>query len=288
MSGYLHQLAARSLGLVHSVRSRATLPLAAPLPESETPTAALPIGLERTPNESGHSGVASPRDNQPTHASFARADTPAAITATPFDRQGHRDIVTDRIAPPAENPLNEPAARRGPALEPATDASIGKRPASEASAPAPGVRAEHGETRPVAARPASPHTEPPPAIDHFDALVARLLEPVATSAGFPAADLPTVAATSSGPTPAPAAGSRHRLEALDDRTTARAPDGHPLSRRHTQAPPPESAGPPEVRITIGRLEVNPPPLPPTPAPRPRGPAPLSLADYLARRSGERR
>ncbi|MBR0565467.1 hypothetical protein J5J83_04955 [Azoarcus sp. L1K30] len=286
MSGYLHQLAARSLGLVHSVRSRATLPLAAPLPESAPPTAVLPIGLERAPNESRHTGVASPRDNQSTHASFAQAHTPAT-TAAPLDRQGHRDIVTNRTAPPADNRPNEPT-RRGPALEPATDATIGTRPASEAFAPAPGVRAERGETRPLAARPASPHSARPPAIEHLDALVARLLEPVAASAAFPAADLPTVAATSSGPTPAPAASSRHGLEALDNRSTARAPDGHPLSRRHTQAPPPGSAGPPDVHITIGRLEVNPRPLPPTPAPRPRGPAPLSLADYLARRSGERR
>jgi hypothetical protein len=45
---------------------------------------------------------------------------------------------------------------------------------------------------------------------------------------------------------------------------------------------------PEVHITIGRLEVNPPaPLTPPPATRPRGPAPLSLADYLARRNGGR-
>ncbi|QKV56549.1 MAG: hypothetical protein HT580_04340 [Dechloromonas sp.] len=54
------------------------------------------------------------------------------------------------------------------------------------------------------------------------------------------------------------------------------------------ASPADTEPAPEVHITIGRLEVNPPARPtPPPAPRPRGPVPLSLSDYLARRNGGR-
>jgi hypothetical protein len=63
----------------------------------------------------------------------------------------------------------------------------------------------------------------------------------------------------------------------------------PQSSRERQSPAPETDSAPEVHITIGRLEVNPPsrPAPAAQPPRPRGPAPLSLSDYLARRNGGR-
>jgi hypothetical protein len=81
--------------------------------------------------------------------------------------------------------------------------------------------------------------------------------------------------------PAPTSGSAQQLtRRYTPVDTVRPPAGRE-SPSSTEA---EST--PEVHITIGRLEVNPPSRP-APPPRPRGPAPMSLSDYLDRRNGGR-
>jgi hypothetical protein len=73
-----------------------------------------------------------------------------------------------------------------------------------------------------------------------------------------------------------------------DRLNALSQSAHPSASQSGVATARSHRVRPEVHITIGRLEVNPPARPaPLPPPRPRGPAPLSLSDYLARRHGGR-
>lgn len=271
MSGFLHQLAARSLGLAPAARPRAALPYAAPTPETPVPALAA-----------------------------VAPEAPAAVAAAPLP------VAWCDVSGPAPEPAAVPPAERH-AAEPASHAPATNNeiPALPSVSPAPIAPRQRPETNWEGDRPATLH----PAIGALPA----------PAAAIPNAHPPAnQAATDSRPAgDAPAAGLLD-LETLVSRLVGQATSHRPLSPDGTPSPstavapatgqPPraghtshrpaerrdtlEAASPaadtaPEVHITIGRLEVNPPSRPTPPPPRPRGPAPLSLGDYLARRTGGR-
>jgi hypothetical protein len=276
MSGFLHQLASRSLGLAPQIKSRAALPYAAPaadLPMAETG------GFELPP-----AAPAIVRQGHEVPLQNTRRREHEAAGAPP------RPIFAEKAERAASGARQEPHAAADSASQPARDA----RPPWPGDA-APEIAHSRQLTphsiaaivSPVAAEPKHIHRHPGPApeIRHpgdetqgrfadLEALVSRLLGDVRTQPETsPDSATPSTFATQQ-PTSQPA-GKISTIRALASR------------ERPTTAPEIDSA--PEVHITIGRLEVNPPtrPAPAAPPPRPRSPAPLSLSDYLARRHGGR-
>ena len=161
-------------------------------------------------------------------------------------------------APPAIAPdLSAPSTAR-PAVA---------RPATVEQLPVP----PRPEPAPAAVRPAESRQ---PGVADLDKLIARLL-----------GEHPRTPDKSPPPPPPPTAIVTHQPV---QRPTAIIPPRPPAGRER-QAAAPETDSAPEVHITIGRLEVNPPSRPAHAAQpaRPRGTAPLSLSDYLARRNGGR-
>ena len=266
MRGFLHQLAARSLGLAPDIRPRAALPYAAP-PEA-------PSAGDDNPVTMPASAAASPNSIHDASANIVRPPAQpqhGEVTAPPSTR-APATLVPD---PLAAKPLVPPAPddRQPPLLVATPPAPEHTRVAS----PAPIVHtpARH-DTGPTTVTPAINQSIPPdparpvPNLASLDleSLIARLVRPEPATA---APELPPSAPT--------------RSVSLTQSAKAALPQAPSVVAK---ASPADAEPAPEVHITIGRLEVNPPARPrPPPAPRPRGPAPLSLADYLARRNGGR-
>lgn len=245
MSGFLHQLAARSLGLTPSIRPRAASPFA-PLPADrffvEQPGEEMAPTLRRPePTDDGapmHHPTPSPRHAAPAPVAEMTGPVMAAVVAA---------VGPMSPALPVENPPSRPLPR------PMTPSETPREASTE---PLGAIREPWAD---------------------LDRLVSQVLnpgrnaQPEAPRAGTPPTDRP--------PSDMPDMPGPSTVRAQQ---TSRQHPRHPS--REAAAASPEAPEAPEVHITIGRLEVNPPARPaPLPPPRPRGPTPLSLSDYLALR-----
>lgn len=282
-TGFLHQLAARSLGLAPQVKPRAALPYAitAPLPGEAEVAGIYMAGQEAVAaslpgrGEARHETGGRPPEAllPPTEARAARQSANTLAGRTPMNgderqpRPAHAPLAS---APP--DPHRDPSGdgTRAQAISQGLPRSRRPMPDAREATATLGV-AEKDEKSPARADSgAAP-------IPDLESLVARLLAPRQDSLTSPASQQ-TRAETRREAQPATPP-SVARAETV----TARRPPAvlQPSAPREAEAAP-------DVHITIGRLEVNAPskPLPQAPA-RPRGPAPLSLSDYLARRQGSR-
>lgn len=234
MSGFLHRLAARTLGLAPQVRPRAALPYAAA--QADFPGAE-PLGRQ-------------PAD-------------PASPDTFSGRSRLHQEHLPDPLV--ARAPAATGAASRLPAHPLRASETMRPIAPSATSQPDEGFATEHSRPHPETEGPVGDAG----AQNHFgdlDTVVSHLLR-------LGKNDTQKTAPTDLVPAnlAAPAGVATVRRERLLNRPSAAASDAAP-----------------EVHITIGRLEVNPPSRPPPPSPSPpRGPAPLSLSDYLARRNGGR-
>ena len=268
MRGFLHQLATRSLGLAPQIKSRAALPYTAPATDfstaetagNETPPAIERPGFEPQPDVRRNAQAMDSPLPAPIVAENPAPDTPVERPSSlPGISQPPR--LSARPSPDMTKPETTPIRQAPPPAIVTSPVVAEQKPAPRGITPTP-------ETRVLA-------ENPRPTLAELETLVTRLLigdkpghsEKSAKSATPPAVITPRQA----GQRPA-------------EITTIRPPPGAQRQRPTTD---PDSA--PEVHITIGRLEVNPPsrPVPAAQPPRPRGPAPLSLSDYLARRNGGR-
>lgn len=272
MRGFLHQLAARSLGLAPAARPRAALPYAAPAPETPAPDLAA-----------------------------VAPEAPAAVAAAPLRATG-RDASgpapeTDAV-PPTERHAAEPTSASHPR---AANAEIPTLPSvvPAVSAPRQGPDITR-EGEPTAIR----HLDHAPLPTDAAIPSARPLENQAAANSRPGGDEPTaglldlesligrLVGQATGHQPLTPDGTPSASPAVTPANAQPPRPGHtshrPAEHREVVATDSQAAdSAPEVHITIGRLEVNPPSRPTPPPPRPRGPAPLSLGDYLARRAGGR-
>lgn len=272
MSGFLHQLAARSLGLAPAARPRATLPYAAPAPETPAPelatvapeapavvaAAPLPTAWRDASGPTPETATVLPTERHATavptlvnHPSTDRAEIPALPSLVPT-------VSTPRQRPDTTREGEPTAIRHLDHAPLPTDAAIPKARPPENQAAA--------DSRPGA-------DEPAPGLLDLEALVSRL---VGQATGH-------YTSLDDTPSPSPAVAPATDQPPRPGHTSHR-----PAERREAMEAASLTADTaPEVHITIGRLEVNPPSRPTPPPPRPRGPAPLSLGDYLARRAGGR-
>lgn len=274
MRGFLHQLAARSLGLAPQIKTRVALPYAAAA--ADTPAA-----------DAGELAV------QPASRADAtrRHELPASAIA-----RDQRDVANPLPALPVAETVMRSASAEGPAvpLPAATPGDAPPRmllpqgPADEdRQAGQPTRRGLDAIASPATAELSSIHRQaqaaPAPATrqveerprSHFadlETLVTRLVGSHENGTVEQTATAPLTAVEMPLPRPA-------RAHPVNSR-------GQLGSQERLLSPAAEAAQATEVHITIGRLEVNPASRPtPPPPPRPRGPAPLSLTDYLARRKG---
>jgi len=272
MSGFLHQLAVRSLGLAPQIKSRAALPYAAPPADFRV--------AESSQLESLPAAPAIERQELPAPVPATRRSDrttenpqPAPIVAVQSERAPR--VAREAPHPEADTASQPPRVSRSPGpegsrLEITPDKLTTQRPVDAISRPA---MAAFNPAQQLP-EPESPRfgAETQARFPDLETLVARLLrdgpnQPGRSSDNAP----PPVAAIPRTSGQRPEATSTIRSQASRERPTIAA----------------ENDTTPEVHITIGRLEVNPPsrPAPAALPPRPRGPAPLSLCDYLARRGG---
>lgn len=287
MSGYLLQLARHSLGISHRARSRATLPYAtaaARAPMEEGIGQALEPALPQAATDGRTANAPEPRAQMaaPTPDLADAARTPPTLLPPQTPRAGPR-----QHAPLAKADTPGPLARdNSPAPE-----SQRPHPASIDSTPAIDTPASEATRTPPSAftqtdapHPPQPDVQAAPtplrarSSGQLDALIDRIVSPAASTAPASRDDAEVMGEdTVKGlPLPSRTAGSPARPGAAVERQRAHA---------QGRAPVDEADAAPDVHITIGRLEINPPPRPAPPPPQRRAPAPLSLADYLARRQG---
>lgn len=281
MSGFLHQLAARSLGLAPQIKLRSALPYAAPALDS-LPLAA--INTEYPPTTERIVGMVPPLSIPDTtrrdalHPDERLPEPLVAINANGLPMNGRSSSPP---SPPIIAGEDEQARRRSVEFSTPQNATESSSGISQRS-----IRTETGPRSPGSKTPASVDFIQPTQtvssehdlqnhLPDMATLVARLIgqdAPQTTPQATQKAERPSQPASSKPATLIPRPIASHIRP--------------PASRESQQAEATESA--PEVHITIGRLEVNSPARPaPLPPPRPRGPAPLSLSDYLARRHGGR-
>ena len=275
MSGFLLQLANRSLGLAPQVRSRAALPYASPTADvsiteaasHESPPASAPINSPafETPNGALR------------HAQITDSTLPAPVVAGNIARTERHEMPTSR---PDTSAGVQPASMSSQQVAPIHQNEIAhdQLPKREGSHPVANQRARDQQSGTQHLAP-TPETRQPAestnaALNDIESLVARLLgnKPAHPEPSPEVAAPPSVVA------------ARQAIQRPAEISAI-----HPQSNRERPASAPQADEPPEVHITIGRLEVNPPsrPAPAAQPPRPRGPAPLSPGDYLARRNGGR-
>ena len=279
MSGFLHQLAARSLGLAPQIKLRSALPYAAPALDS------LPLAAINTESPSAEriTGMVPPLSIPDTTSRDAlqpneRLPEPlVAINANGLPMNGQSSSPP---SPPIVAGEDEQAHRQNvefPTPQSATESG---------SSISQSIRAEINPRSPGFKKPASADfIQPTQTVSSENDLQNHLPDMATLVARLIGQDAPQTAPQATQQTERPSETTSSKLATLIPRPVA----SHirpPASRESQQAAATESA--PEIHITIGRLEVNPPTRPaPLPPPRPRGPAPLSLSDYLARRHGGR-
>ena len=288
MSGYLLQLARRSLGISPRVRSRATLPYAAaatpaPLQENLAPPMEPPLPQAASESRSAQATNA-PRAQttmpEPDLADAARTPPPLLPFPAPRASARQHPALAKADTPGTLARENSPVAES----QRAQPASIDSTPAIDV--PASVARYAHPSALTQADPPfpteADVQAAPPPLRarlgGQLDALIDRLVAPTApaTPASGEDAEARGEDSVKARPLPSRMAGSPRRPAVAIER-----------QRAHGQGRDPVDAADatPDVHITIGRLEINPPPRPAPSPPQRRGPAPLSLSDYLARRQG---
>lgn len=268
MSGFLRQLASRSLGTAPRLRS-------APSPQAAVLQGIVPAALWRAGAQGDigmHAGIApsDPAGGEDPAAAWVRsARTPSREPATTArERDGKnpdsagangRDATTGARMPPAHFSATTISAEPAPPARDATEVARSPRRGPLA------LHAVHPDGDTSGALPASA------------AAVTPTTRPLSTAAS------PLASGTLEGagkiipsarPTPVNAG-------AIPARDASRGPGDAASASRFSAQPPSQ----PEVHITIDRLEVAPPPPAPRAAVAPRSSA-LSLRDYLAaRRSG---
>jgi hypothetical protein len=274
MSGFLHQLAVRSLGLAPQIKSRAALPYATPTADFSVAETGKFESPPATP-AIGRQGYEAPVQDARPVGRTAESHLPAPIVAEKPVRSA--SVARQAPRPEADAASQPPRLSRSPSPE-ETPLEIAHR----SLPPKPSVAAIANPVL-AATTPIQRHHEPvaesSPAgnairapLPDLETLVSRLLGDRQNQSGTTAETALTPPAAMPQPSGRrPEAISTIRSQASRERTTMAA----------------EIDTTPEVHITIGRLEVNPPsrPAPAVQPPRPRGPAPLSLNDYLARRGG---
>lgn len=266
MSSLLQRLADVALGApTATLHAMARLPYLAPpalMPadtDADTPAALRPATPPRA-GEAPFPTLAPRADGRPS-SSRPTAPPTTAEPRPPVPPQASRQPVDIRdaaepqpTAEPAAQPHDTPPAER-------FSITIGPAPGTGAksAAPTPSPVVENTNTPPPAASPQQPTAPPRQAGPRLEARPAR---PPSNPAEPPRALLPQ---TSGSPPPRPAAPATLR------------PPAHP------QAP----AAEPEIHVHIGRVEVTAvhrPAEPPKRSPSSR-PQPMSLDEYLARRTG---
>jgi hypothetical protein len=280
MSGFLHQLAARSLGLAPQIKLRSALPYAAPALDS-LPLAA--INTEYPPTTERIVGIVPPLSIPDTtrrdalHPDERLPEPLVAINANGLPMNGRSSSPPSpaTVAGEDEQPRRQNVAFSTP-----------KNSTESSSGISQSIRAETG-LRPKGSKipTSADFIQPTQTVSSENDLQNRLPNMATLVARLIGQDAPQTAPQATQQTERPSQPTSSKLATLIPRPVA----SHirpPANRESQQAAATESA--PEVHITIGRLEVNPPARPaPSPPPRPRGPAPLSLSDYLARRQGGR-
>ena len=280
MSGFLHQLAARSLGLAPQIKLRSALPYAAPALDS-LPLAA--INTEYPPTTERIVGIVPPLSIPDTtrrdalHPDERLPEPLVAINANGLPMNGRSSSPP---SPPIVAGEDEQPRRQNVAF------STPKNSTESSSGISQSIRAETG-LRPKGSKipTSADFIQPTQTVSSENDLQNRLPNMATLVARLIGQDAPQTAPQATQQTERPSQPTSSKLATLIPRPVA----SHirpPASRESQQPAATESA--PEIHITIGRLEVNPPTRPaPLPPPRPRGPAPLSLSDYLARRQGGR-
>jgi len=279
MSGFLHQLAARSLGLAPQIKLRSALPYAAPALDSlplaainaESPSAERIIGMVpplSIPDTTSRDAL-QPNECLP--------EPLVAINASGLPMNGQSSSPP---SPPIVAGENEQPRRQSVEFSTSQNATESSSGISQRS-----IKAETALRSPDSKTPAAADfIQPTQTISSESDLQNRLPDMATLVARLIGQFAPQTAPQATQQTERPSQPSS-KPATLIPRPVA----SHirpPASRESQQPAATESA--PEIHITIGRLEVNPPARPaPLPPPRPRGPAPLSLSDYLARRHGGR-
>lgn len=223
---------------------------AAAAPPAATPTGATPTGA--TPKGATITTVAAsvPTEATPSITGQARAASPRAQTPPPDSASAAAPIQASRPALPprfAAAEVKTPLKRQDVSASPTSSPRPDDRSAPEASVPS--------AAQPVAGPRQADPLRPPPA--SLQREVAAPLTPVAEATVVEARSTPRA--------------ERSFESAREPQRVAR------------ETPAAVSTAPPQVQITIGRVEIRATAPPPSP-PSPRGPV-MSLDDYLARRAG---
>ena len=278
MSGFLHQLAARSLGLAPQIKLRSALPYATPALDSLPVTE---INAEY-PSAERIAGMVPPlsiTDTTRHDALQPDEGLPEPLVAINANGLPMNGRSSNSPSPPIVAGEDEQTRRQNVAFSTPKNAT-------ESSSISQIIRAESG-SRPKGFKipTSADFIQPTQTVSSENDLQNRLPNMATLVARLIGQDAPQTAPQATQQTERPSQPTSSKLATLIPRPVA----SHirpPANRESQQAAATESA--PEVHITIGRLEVNPPARPaPSPPPRPRGPAPLSLSDYLARRHGGR-
>jgi hypothetical protein len=244
-----------------------------------------------------------PRGPHPPHPPASAHARAASVTAAPA--------------------VPEPAGTSSPPAPPAQPAELPRPGGSDQPAPAPSLTPRQGDDHPgrqprsipptpvairtedaqpgrsssapaTAAAPRPAHTVPPePVIAPTDRPAAGR-PPATAGAPAPAAAAATTATTGTQPQPPapsrPPVPSPQPPQPPQPPLPSRAVSLRPRGRRHALAAEDTTAGPTEITVTIGRVEVRAPGTAPAPSPRgqrePRR-RPPTLDDYLRARSGGR-
>jgi len=277
MSGFLHQLAARSLGLAPQIKLRSALPYATPALDS------LPVKEINAeyPSAERIAGMVPPLSIPDTTRRDAlqpdeRLPEPlVAINANGLPMNGRSSSPPSpaTVAGEDEQPRRQNVAFSTPKNATESSSGISQSIRAETGLRPTGSKIPRSADFIQPTQTVSSENDLQNGFPNMATLVARLI----------GQDAPQTAPQATQQTERPSETTSSKLATLIPRPVA----SHirpPASRESQQAAATESA--PEIHITIGRLEVNPPTRPaPLPPPRPRGPAPLSLSDYLARRHG---
>ena len=279
MSGFLHQLAARSLGLAPQIKLRSALPYATPALDSLPVTE---INAEY-PSAERIAGMVPPlsiTDTTRHDALQPDEGLPEPLVAINANGLPMNGRSSNSPSPPIVAGEDEQPRRQN------VEFSTPQNAAKSSSSISQSIRSDTGPRPTGSKKPASADfIQPTQTVSNENDLQNRFPDMATLVARLIGQDAPQNAPQTTQKADSPSQLTSSKPATLIPRPIA-SHIRQPASRESQQAVATESA--PEIHITIGRLEVNPPARPaPLPPPRPRGPAPLSLSDYLARRHGGR-